>query len=61
MNYNKLEDARVEQGISVMELCRRSGVSRSEYYRILKGERSPKFEIITKLCIALGVDPNELM
>lgn len=47
-------------GISVSELSKRSGISKSYIRRVERGDSIPTLVVITKLAEALGVAPNDL-
>jgi transcriptional regulator with XRE-family HTH domain len=61
MNYNKLEEARKDKGITVSEVCRRLDINRSTWYRWIKGERTAPLEKMLKACLIIGIDVNELL
>lgn len=61
INYYKLEEARIEKGLSVMKLCRDANVSRSAYNRYLRGEREANVELLLRLCNVLGITLNDLV
>lgn len=55
-----VEKVRIEKGMSLSELSRRSGVAVSHIYNIESGEKTPTITILCKLAKALGVDCSEL-
>jgi len=61
MNFNILEEARKEQGVSVSSLSKNLGVNRASWYRWLNGEVKPTFEKVVQACRILNVDVNDLM
>lgn len=61
MNFNILEEARKEQGVSVSSLSKNLGVNRASWYRWINGEVKPTFEKVVKACSILNVDVNDLM
>jgi len=61
MNYNKLEEARKDKGLTVSEVCRKLDINRSTWYRWIGGEHNPPIDKILKACMLIGVDINELM
>ena len=50
-----IESARKEQGLSVRELAKRSGVSMNYIYMLLRGEHTPSIEILLKVLAPLGL------
>lgn len=49
MNYNNLKDIRIEIGMSIAELSRRSKVSRVTISKIENGESNPTIKTIVAL------------
>lgn len=37
MNYNRLETIRKESGITILDICKAAGISRSVYHKLLNG------------------------
>lgn len=54
----RLEDARIERGISVAELARRIGISGKRLWYVLNGQRELRVDEFLRLCIALNIDPR---
>ena len=52
---------RVERGISQEEAGHRTGIGRSFYGRVERGEVSPTYETILKLSAGLEVGPAEII
>lgn len=57
---SRVRELRKAKGWSLDELCRRSGVSRSNLWAIETQDRSPTIEIGRKIANALGVTLNDL-
>lgn len=55
-----VKELREKEFLSVDELAKRSGVSRSVIYNIESGKHKPIRRTIRKLAKALGVKPSEL-
>jgi transcriptional regulator with XRE-family HTH domain len=51
---NQIEQARIAQRMTKVELCEKSGVAESTYHRLLKTNGSVTLEVFVKLCSALG-------
>ncbi|WML35670.1 helix-turn-helix transcriptional regulator [Clostridium sp. OS1-26] len=60
INVEKINWIRIEQGLSLIELCERASVSRATISRLLKGEVSTRADIIGKIAMALEVPVKEL-
>ena len=60
MNYNNLKDIRIEIGMSIAELSRRSKVSRVTISKIENGESNPTIKTIVALSKVLKKSPNEI-
>lgn len=60
INSKKINWLRIEQGLSIIDLCEKSSVSRPTVSRLLKGEVSTRPDTIGKIARALGVDPKKL-
>ncbi|MFC4714059.1 helix-turn-helix transcriptional regulator [Planococcus dechangensis] len=60
MNYNNLKDIRIEIGMSIAELSRRSKVSRMTISKIENGESNPTIKTIVALSKVLKKSPNEI-
>jgi transcriptional regulator with XRE-family HTH domain len=46
--------------VSVLELSKRSGITRSGLYKILDGQRWPSSANLDRICSALGITPGDL-
>ena len=57
----KLRKAREAQGLSQEELAHSAGLHRTHISLIERGARSIRIETIERLCIALRVQPADLM
>ena len=57
---NKLQIVRKEQGMSITELSRRSGLSRNAIYDIESGKTNPLATTIYQISRALGKDVSEI-
>lgn len=56
-----LKELRLEKGMSVYELAKRSGVDTSYIHRLEAGKKNnPSVKVIDKLAKALGVNASEL-
>ncbi|MDP4119649.1 MAG: helix-turn-helix transcriptional regulator [Bacillota bacterium] len=51
---------RTQKGLSLRELAKRSGVSKTHIDNIESGKTMPTIDIICKIAKALEVDPREL-
>ena len=52
----QLEQAVKESGLTISEICEKSGVKRVNYYRFIKGETGINTNGLEKLAEALGKD-----
>ena len=52
---NKIEASRISHGLSIAEAADKAGLSRSCWYRIIKGERTPKLETLQAMAKAVGL------
>lgn len=57
----RIRELAARRTITLGELIDRSGVSRTLLFAVLRGERSVTVDTLTKLAIALNVDPVELL
>jgi len=57
----RLKSMRVEQGLSLDDLAKKSGVSRASLSRIEKGDVSPTAHVLGKLCSAFEITLSRLM
>jgi len=55
-----IESTRLEKGLSLSELARRSGVSKSYLHDIEQGKSYPTVLVLCKIAIALDVPADEL-
>lgn len=52
---------RLEHGMSVSELARRTGIDKKRLWYILDGQREMRVDEFLKLCIALRMDPRSFV
>ncbi|MCR2033981.1 helix-turn-helix domain-containing protein [Adlercreutzia mucosicola] len=52
---------RLERGMSVAELGRRTDIDKKRLWYILDGQREMRVEEFLKLCIALKIDPRSFV
>ena len=52
---------RLEHGMSVSELARRTGIDKKRLWYILDGRREMRVDEFLKLCIALRMDPRSFV
>lgn len=57
----RLEDVRIERGISIAELSRRTNIDKKRLWYVLNGQREMRVEEFLKLCIALRTDPRSFV
>lgn len=57
---NRLREIRQERGMSLEDLARLSGVSKSTISRIELGESEPTQSVMCKICKALGLKLDEV-
>lgn len=50
-----IRDAIESQDMTIMELSRRTGVTRQHLYRILAGEHAPSLSVAERIAEALGL------
>lgn len=55
-----VEKIRLEKGMTMAELARKSGIAVSHIYNIENGLKMPSLRVICKLAKTLGVEPSEL-
>jgi DNA-binding XRE family transcriptional regulator len=60
MNTNKLKEVRINRGMSLSELARRSHLSRTTVTDIEMGRSNPTFKTIAAICKAINKSPNEI-
>jgi len=58
---NLLKEARVNAGLSQVNMAERLGKPQSYVSKYESGERKLDFVEVVEVCIALGVDPHQLM
>jgi len=56
----KLKEVRDKYNISIRELAKITGISKSHLNYIEKGEREPSLCIIIRIAVALNIDEKEL-
>lgn len=61
MSTNRVEELRLELGISKAELARRASLNATTVGEITLGVTRGRPSQIARLAVALGVDPAELM
>lgn len=54
-----LREMVAERGLPAAEIVRRSGLSKSLVYRLLRDERPPSLDALLALCAALDVHPAQ--
>lgn len=52
---------RLEHGMSVSELARRTDIDKKRLWHILDGQREMRVEEFLKLCVALKMDPRSFV
>ncbi len=56
-----IDRMRLERGMSVAELGRRTGIDKKRLWYILDGQREMRVDEFLKLCIALRMDPRSFV
>lgn len=56
----KLKEVRQKYNISLRELAKLTGISKSHLNYIEKGEREPSLSTIIRIAVALNIDEKEL-
>ena len=56
----KINKVRENKGISLNELARKTGISKSHLSNIERGEKEPSISILVRIALALNVDEKEL-
>lgn len=56
----KLKEVREKYNISIRELAKITGISKSHLNYIEKGEKEPSLSIIIRIAVALNIDEREL-
>ena len=57
----KLRSLRLEKHFSMDDLATKAFVSKSTISRIESGDMIPSVDILCRLCVALGVTPNDMV
>ena len=61
MIVNRLPQILAEQGLSIRELARRTGVTYSTIWAVVHGERrSVQLEVLEAICLVLATQPGEI-
>lgn len=56
----KLKEVREKYNISIRDLARITGISKSHLNYIERGEKEPSLSIIIRIAVALNIDEKEL-
>lgn len=56
----RLREVRIEKNITIRQLSKRTGISKSHLNYIENGEREPTLSMIVRIAVALGIDEKEL-
>ena len=56
-----LDFVRLEHGMSIAELARRTDIDKKRLWYILDGQREMRVEEFLRLCIALKMDPRSFI
>lgn len=56
-----IDRMRLERGMSVAELDRRTGIDKKRLWYILDGQREMRVDEFLKLCITLRMDPRSFV
>lgn len=56
-----LREKRLERGMSMKELAKKSGVSKGTISKIENKEMIPGLKVIARLCLAMKLELNELV
>lgn len=57
----RLEETRIERGMSVAELARRTKINRKRLWYMLNGKREMRVDEFLKLCVVLKLDPRSFI
>ncbi len=57
---NKIKEIRTERGMSVSELARRTGLSRTAIFNIENGKSNPLATSIQAISVVLDKEPNDI-
>lgn len=55
-----LREVRMERNITIRQLSKKTGISKSHLNYIENGEREPTLSMIVRIALALGIDEKEL-
>lgn len=61
LNVEKLEQLRNVYGENVRDFAKRINITHAAYYFFLQGKRTPTLETITKIAVAIDIDPKDLI
>ena len=56
----KLKEVREKNNLSLEELSKKTGISRSHLNYIERGEKEPSLSMIIRIAVALNIDEKEL-
>ena len=56
----KLREVRLKKNMTIRELSRKTGISKSHLNYVENGDREPTLSVIIRIAIALGIDEKEL-
>lgn len=56
-----LDFVRLEHGMSIAELARRTAIDKKRLWYVLDGQREMRIDEFLKLCIALRLDPRSFV
>lgn len=59
MNFGVISEKRNALKISVTEMCRKAGIGRNTYYRLVENPDSGQFDTISRLVKALDLTDEE--
>ena len=57
----RLRKARLEKGLTQLELAHKAGVSVNHYALIERGEKNPSVTTFTSIIEVLGLKPNDIL
>lgn len=60
MDRDKVRDRCAQIGISQNELARRCGVSPAHMSNVMAGKRSPRTDLLKRMCMVLGFRAEEI-
>ncbi len=58
---HKISDAIKTSGLTKTEIAKRIGVHHSQISRYASGQKLPSIETLANLCVALDVDPADIL